>query len=83
VPEDISVVGADDAAEAEAAGLTTVRVPWLDMARLATESLLAIISVRGVRRLSIVLEPTLVIRTSTAPPVAAPCTDHQPQVTGP
>jgi DNA-binding LacI/PurR family transcriptional regulator len=67
VPEDVSVVGADDAEEAEAANLTTVQVPWREMARAATEALLGILSVRGVRRLSVVLETVLVQRGSAVP----------------
>lgn len=78
VPEDVSVIGADDGAEAEAMGLTTVRVPWMDMARIATESLLAIVSVRGLRKLSIALDPSLVVRTSTAPP-ASPVSPARPK----
>ena len=68
IPCDLSVVGADDAEEAADAGLTTVRVPWREMARAATEALLSILSVRGVRRFGVVLEATLVRRASTAPP---------------
>jgi DNA-binding LacI/PurR family transcriptional regulator len=72
VPEDVSLVGADDADEAADAGLTTVRVPWREMARGATESLLGILALRGVRRLSIVLDCRLVERRTSAPPGQAP-----------
>jgi len=71
VPDDVSVVGADDADEAVAAELTTVRVPWRAMARAATEALLGVLAVSGVRRLSVVLETGLVERGSTAPPAGA------------
>jgi DNA-binding LacI/PurR family transcriptional regulator len=71
VPEDVSVVGADDADEAAAADLTTVRVPWRAMARAATEALLGVLAVAGVRRLSVVLATGLVRRGSSAPPAGA------------
>jgi DNA-binding LacI/PurR family transcriptional regulator len=71
VPEDVSVVGADDADEADAANLTTVRVPWREMARAATEALLGILAFRGVRRLSVVLDTAVVRRGSSAPPSGA------------
>lgn len=67
VPEDVSLIGADDADEAEDVGLTTVLVPWREMARAATESLLGVLTVRRVKRLSIVLESHLVERRTTAP----------------
>ena len=75
IPADLSVVGAtvDDADAAEGAGdagRTTVRIPWREMARAATEALLGVLSVRGVRRFGVVPETGLVQRGSTAPPTS-------------
>ncbi|MEV8096747.1 LacI family DNA-binding transcriptional regulator [Kitasatospora sp. NPDC085879] len=71
VPEDVSVVGYDNTglAAMHHVGLTTVHQPAVDMGRLAAEALIA--RVRGggspVHRL---LQPSLVVRSTTAPPRA-------------
>jgi DNA-binding LacI/PurR family transcriptional regulator len=43
VPEDLSVVGFDDAPEAQIRGLTTIRQPMVDKGRLAAEILFALL----------------------------------------
>ena len=74
VPEDVSVVGFDDIPILEylPVPLTTVRVPQLDMGRLAAELLVAQIKggapARPVRQF---LDAPLVVRASTHPPVGA------------
>jgi LacI family transcriptional regulator len=60
VPEDISVVGFDDVAIASAVtpALTTVRMPYCDMARCAVESILSALNgggSQGVKRLPVEL----------------------------
>jgi LacI family transcriptional regulator len=70
VPDDISVVGFDDAPIAEMISppLTTVRQPLRDMADLAVSLLLARLSSRADRKPARrVLETSLVVRDSTAP----------------
>jgi LacI family transcriptional regulator len=73
VPDDVSVVGFDDAPLAEmiSPALTTVRQPLQDMAETAVSLLLARVADPGggtyVRR---VLPTSLVVRDSTAPPRA-------------
>jgi LacI family transcriptional regulator len=73
VPDDVSVIGFDDAPLAEmiSPALTTVRQPMQDMAETAVSLLLARVAERGagthVRR---VLPTSLVVRDSTAPPRA-------------
>ncbi|MEN3281553.1 MAG: LacI family transcriptional regulator [Solirubrobacteraceae bacterium] len=71
VPEDVSVVGFDDAPIAEMISppLTTVRQPLQDMADVAVSLLLARVSNNaGKRRTRRVLPTSLVVRDSTAPP---------------
>jgi DNA-binding LacI/PurR family transcriptional regulator len=72
VPEDLSIVGFDDAEEAAffTPPLTTVRLEWAQMAELATLMLCEIIARPAVSRLSIALEPSLVVRQSTCAPRA-------------
>jgi LacI family transcriptional regulator, galactose operon repressor len=70
VPEDVSVIGFDDLrlSAYTSPPLTTVRQPAVEIAQQATEILLDLIKGRRVRKLRYLLEPTLVVRRSTAPP---------------
>lgn len=71
VPEDISVVGFDDSAIAEAVepSLTTVSVPIFEMGQLAAEKLfLEVNEAQSVRDERVVLPCKIVVRDSTAPP---------------
>jgi DNA-binding LacI/PurR family transcriptional regulator len=71
VPQDVSVVGFDDAPIAEMISppLTTVRQPLQDMADVAVSLLLARVSNHaGSARARRVLRTSLVVRESTAPP---------------
>jgi LacI family transcriptional regulator len=75
VPGALSVAGFDDSALASriVPSLTTIRRPVREMARLAASKLIASIDQRHdeARQLAMV-EPTLVVRDSTQPLVAAP-----------
>jgi DNA-binding LacI/PurR family transcriptional regulator len=67
VPEDLSVVGFDDAPEAEPRSLTTIRQPMVHKGQLAAEILFALL--RGDPKPDDVYLPTeLVQRTTSAPP---------------
>jgi LacI family transcriptional regulator len=70
VPADISVIGYDDQELASAfhPGLTTIRQPAEEMGRLGAEILLKIIRGEVKRYNTVKLDPTLVIRESTAGP---------------
>jgi LacI family transcriptional regulator len=75
VPQDVSVVGFDDAPIAEMISppLTTVRQPLQDMADVAVSLLLARVSNHaGKRPARRVLRTSLVVRDSTAPPGRRP-----------
>ncbi len=63
VPGDVSVTGFDDIAEAETAGLTTVRQAAFEKGRVAGRLLVA-----GTDAEHVVLDHDLIIRRSTAPP---------------
>ncbi|WSY48153.1 LacI family DNA-binding transcriptional regulator (plasmid) [Embleya sp. NBC_00888] len=69
VPEDISVVGVDDIALAEycSPSLTTVAQPFAEMGELAVSHLLRHIADPEAAPESMSVEPTLIVRTSTAP----------------
>ena len=74
VPEDISVIGFDDAAglcERSVPRLTSIRQPILEIARCAVEKLAARIRGEEVERLTL-FSPTLVARDSCAPPKKGP-----------
>jgi LacI family transcriptional regulator len=70
VPADVSIVGFDDLrlSRFTTPPLTTIHQPALEIAELATQLLLELASGREVRQLRHLLEPALVVRSSTAPP---------------
>jgi DNA-binding LacI/PurR family transcriptional regulator len=70
VPEDVSVVGYDNTwlAALRHIGLTTIDQPRHDMGRLAAEALIARVRGTTSKPARLVVRPSLVIRTSTAPP---------------
>ena len=72
VPQDISVIGFDDIRGAAFSnpGLTTVRQPLADMGRLAAQTLLSRIEGATDCPAEIPIEPELVVRQSTAPPLS-------------
>jgi LacI family transcriptional regulator len=75
VPEDVSVIGFDDitAAAYGIPSLTTVRQPLEEMGRLAAATLLRRIqNPEKTQAADLALDPTLVVRESTAPLTGAP-----------
>jgi len=68
VPEDISVVGFDDLALAAYATppLTTIRQPAAEIGRRATQILLELVAGREAPAVRTLLQPELVVRSSTA-----------------
>lgn len=64
VPEDISLVGMDNLAEAAAAGLTTVSYSCLEVGRLAIEAMVQLIKTGEVHHYTVPVE--LVVRNSVA-----------------
>jgi DNA-binding LacI/PurR family transcriptional regulator len=70
VPQDVSVVGFDDVHLSRFASppLTTIHQPAFEIAQRATEILIDLTHGRKARKLRHLLEPTLVVRASTAPP---------------
>jgi LacI family transcriptional regulator, galactose operon repressor len=70
VPDDISVVGFDDLRLAAymSPPLTTIRQPATEIARLATEILMDLTHGKEVSQMRHLLEPSLVVRDSTARP---------------
>jgi LacI family transcriptional regulator, galactose operon repressor len=68
VPGDVSVVGFDDLrlSQFTIPPLTTIHQPAVEIARRATQLLLDLAAGREVRQLRHLLEPTLVVRGSTA-----------------
>jgi LacI family transcriptional regulator len=73
VPSDVSVVGFDDIQHAayQNPRLTTIRQPLRRMGELAAETLIARIGNSKPYPKIIAVEPELVIRESTAPPVSS------------
>jgi LacI family transcriptional regulator len=67
VPDDVSVVGYDDIPEAEffTPSLTTVRQPFTDVGERAIAALLTGLAGGGTGPVVSVVDPTLVVRTST------------------
>jgi DNA-binding LacI/PurR family transcriptional regulator len=72
VPEDLSIVGFDDAPMAGQVTppLTTVRQPHADKGRRAGEMLLALVSGEGSIQPSLILPAELIVRASTGPPAS-------------
>jgi LacI family transcriptional regulator len=70
VPGDLSIVGVDDIEVCQYLNppLTTVRQPLLDMARAGIDMLLSLIRGEQPAAMHVLLEPTLTLRQSTAPP---------------
>jgi DNA-binding LacI/PurR family transcriptional regulator len=70
VPEDIAVVGFDDIAFASfpEIGLTTVRQPKYEMGKLAATLLLDTITEETATPKKYILEPELIVRTSSCSP---------------
>ena len=70
IPEDLSVVGFDDTAEAEivSPGLTTVRQPLAEMGRMAVSLLTRLLGNQRLEALHVELATRLIVRGSTAPP---------------
>lgn len=70
VPEDVSVVGFDDLrlSAFTSPPLTTVRQPAAEIARLATELLIDLTLGKPAGKARHLLDPTLIVRASTAPP---------------
>jgi LacI family transcriptional regulator len=68
VPDDVSVVGFDDIEQAgfNVPRLTTIRQPLMDMGELAASTLIKRIEEPSVETTDVVVEPTLVVRESTA-----------------
>jgi LacI family transcriptional regulator len=73
VPEDISVVGFDDAQAASLVtpALTTVRQPLRELGRHGASLLLRLMDGQSGEALRVSLETNLIVRASTAPPPAA------------
>jgi LacI family transcriptional regulator len=72
-PRDISVIGFNDMPFVDRLGppLTTVRVPQREIGTVAAELLLEQLGDESVPAREILLEPTLIVRGSTAPPRGA------------
>ncbi|MBX3030287.1 MAG: LacI family DNA-binding transcriptional regulator [Chloroflexi bacterium] len=68
VPDDLSVIGYDDIEMADYLELTTVRQQMFESGRLGAELLLREIDRRSEDPPSVVLDPEVVIRGTTAPP---------------
>lgn len=69
-PEDISVIGFNDMPFAERFNppLTTVRIPHYRLGELAADLLLGLLSSEPSEASHLLLEPSLIVRGSTAPP---------------
>jgi LacI family transcriptional regulator len=70
LPDDLSIVGVDDTAEAAIVtpALTTVRQPLAEMGRMAVSLLMRLLARENFEALHVELATKLVVRESTAPP---------------
>jgi LacI family xylobiose transport system transcriptional regulator len=68
VPGDLSVVGVDDLPVARLVGLTTIRQPMYDIGSTAARLLFESIESDG-RPGTVHMQPELVVRSTTGPPV--------------
>ncbi len=70
VPDDLSIVGFDDTAEAELVtpALTTLRQPLAEMGRMGVSLLTRLLDSRQLEALHVELETQLIVRRSTGPP---------------
>lgn len=80
IPHELSVVGYDDTAVAAwaAPALTTVRQPLQEMGRVALRNLLELAAGRALDAPHLEVATQLVVRDSTAPPVAPPTETKAP-----
>jgi DNA-binding LacI/PurR family transcriptional regulator len=85
VPDDVSVVGFDDAPEAEylSTPLTTVRQDFAEVTRLAVHRLVGTIEGRPPAERYRLVPTQLVVRESTAPPPAKAPSGKSPDATSP
>jgi len=67
VPDDLSVIGFDDAPEAAAAGLTTIRQPMVEKGEIAASILLTLLA-GGEAAGETILPTELIVRNTTGPP---------------
>jgi LacI family transcriptional regulator len=74
VPQDISIVGFDnyDQASYQIPPLTTVHQPFYEMGRIAMQLLESIVNDPGQHSQQVLIEPELIVRSSTAPPPIPP-----------
>ena len=74
VPEDMSLMGMDDLEIARMVNptLTTIKQPFKQMSREAVDILLRMRSGQDLKEKKVVLQPQLVKRSSTAPPITQP-----------
>jgi len=68
VPGELSIVGYDDIEAAEYVGLTTVQQQLFESGRLGAELLLREIEHRSAPPPAVELEPSIIVRATTAPP---------------
>jgi len=80
IPQDVALVGYDDIAPVAVLQppLTTIRTSYYEFGRLATQLLLNLVEGREVAPRQRVMEPTLVVRESTAGPLAGARTAPRP-----
>jgi DNA-binding LacI/PurR family transcriptional regulator len=72
IPDDLSVIGYDDIEAADYVGLTTVRQQLFESGRQGAELLLKEIEERSAVPPLVTLDPSVVIRATTAPPKGGP-----------